>query len=267
MNDGFRYPWIVKRDIDGFFGLAIDNLIQFLLIATMCPLIAGIPSSFVFTRILPGAALSVVLGNFYYSWQARKLAIKEKRRTVTALPYGINTVSLFAYLIFIMGPVYRETGSYEMAWKVGLLACFFSGVIEFGGSFIFDVLRRITPRAALLSTLAGIAITFISMDFAFQTFEKPLIAMLPLAIIFIQYFSKVRFPFGLPGGMVALAAGTILAWAFGIMDTGAVGTAAGNVGFNPPRFSGAGLFEVMKSPYLLRYFSIIIPMGLFNVIG
>ena len=267
MNDGFRYPWIVKRDIDGFFGLAIDNLIQFLLIATMCPLIAGIPSSFVFTRILPGAALSVVLGNFFYSWQARKLAIKEKRRTVTALPYGINTVSLFAYLIFIMGPVYRETGSYEMAWKVGLLACFFSGVIEFVGSFIFDVLRRITPRAALLSTLAGIAIAFISMDFAFQTFEKPLIAMLPLAIILIQYFSKVRFPFGLPGGMVALAAGTILAWAFGIMDSGAVGTAAGAVGFNLPRFSGAGLFEVIKSPYLLRYFSIIIPMGLFNVIG
>ncbi len=267
VNEDVRYPWIVKRDIDGFFGLAIDNLIQFLLIATMCPLIAGIPSSFVFTRILPGAALSVVFGNLFYSWQARKLAIKENRRTVTALPYGINTVSLFAYLIFIMGPVYRETGSYEMAWKVGILACFFSGVIEFGGSFIFDLLRRITPRAALLSTLAGIAITFISMDFAFQTFEKPIIAMLPLAIILIQYFSKVRFPFGLPGGMVALAAGTILAWVFGIMDTGAVGAAAGEVGFNPPRFSGASLFEVIRSPYLLRYFSIIIPMGLFNVIG
>jgi hypothetical protein len=26
VNEGFRYPWIVKRDIDGFFGLAIDNL-------------------------------------------------------------------------------------------------------------------------------------------------------------------------------------------------------------------------------------------------
>jgi AGZA family xanthine/uracil permease-like MFS transporter len=267
VNESFRYPWIVKRDIDGFFGLAIDNLIQFLLIATLCPMIAGIPSDFVFSRILPGAALSVVFGNLFYSWQARKLAAKEGRRTVTALPYGINTVSLFAYLIFVMGPVYRETGSYDMAWKVGLLACFFSGVIEFGGAFVVDVLRRITPRAALLSTLAGIAITFISMDFAFQTFEKPLIAMLPLAIILIQYFSKVRFPFGLPGGMVALIAGSILAWVFGIMDWGAVGTAASEVGFNPPRFAGAGLLEVLRSPYLYRYFSIIIPMGLFNVLG
>ena len=266
-GSGFAYPWIVKRDIDGFFGLAIDNLIQLLLIAALCPVIAGIPAEFVFTRIMPGAALSVIAGNLFYSWQARKLAEREKRRDVTALPYGINTVSLFAYLIFIMGPVFRETGSYETAWKVGILACFGSGVIEFAGAFCADILRRITPRAALLSTLAGIAITFISMDFAFQTFEKPLIAMLPLAIILIQYFSKVRFPFGLPGGAVALTAGTILAWAFGLMDGGAVSAAAAHVGFYAPRFAGADLFEVLKSPWMWKYFSIIIPMALFNVLG
>jgi len=53
MDSGsLEYPWIVKRDIDGFFGLAIDNLIQFLLIATLCPIICGIPSEFVFTRIM-----------------------------------------------------------------------------------------------------------------------------------------------------------------------------------------------------------------------
>ncbi len=261
------YPWIVKRDIDGFFGLAIDNLIQFLLIISLCPVIAGIPAEFVFTRILPGVALSLVFGNLFYSWQARKLARKEKRSDVTALPYGINTVSLFAYLIFIMGPVYRETGSYEIAWKVGLLACFLSGVIEFGSAFFMDGLRKITPRAALLSTLAGIAITFISMDFALQTFEYPLIAMLPLAIILIQYFSKVRFPFGLPGGMVALLTGTILAWVFGIMDFGDVENAASRIEFNGPKFTGAGIFEVIKSPYLYKYLSIIIPMAFFNVFG
>ena len=29
------YPLFVKRDIDGFFGLAIDNLIQILLIVSL----------------------------------------------------------------------------------------------------------------------------------------------------------------------------------------------------------------------------------------
>ena len=267
MNERFSYPWIVKRDIDGFFGLAIDNLIQFLLIAALCPMIAGIPSDFVFSRILPGAALSVVFGNLFYSWQARRLAIRERRRDVTALPYGINTVSLFGYLIFIMGPVYRETGSWQIAWQVGLLACFGSGVIEFAGAFFIDILRRITPRAALLATLAGIAITFISMDFAFQTFEKPLIAMLPLAIILIQYFSHVRFPFGLPGGLVALAAGTVLAWFFGMMDPPAVRAAVGEIGFHPPVPSIGALVAVIRGPYLLRYFSIIVPMAMFNILG
>jgi AGZA family xanthine/uracil permease-like MFS transporter len=267
LNEPFEPRWFVRGDIDGFFGLAIDNLIQFLLIATLCPAIAGIPSEFVFARVLPGAAFSVIVGNVFYSWQARRLALREKRRDVTALPYGINTVSLFAYLIFIMGPVYRETGSYDMAWRVGLLACLGSGIIEFGGAFVFGVLRRITPRAALLSTLAGIAIAFISMDFAFQTFQQPLIAMLPLAIILIQYFSKVRFPLGLPGGAVALVAGTALAWLLGVMDVHAVTTAVSQIGFRPPRFSGAELFSVLRGENLYRYLSVIIPMGLFNVIG
>ena len=267
MNETFKAPWFVKGDIDGFFGLAIDNLIQFLLIATLCPLIAGIPAEFVYSRVLPGAALSVIFGNLFYSWQAHRLAIRERRRDVTALPYGINTVSLFAYLIFIMGPVYRESGSWDLAWKAGMLACLGSGIIEFGGAFVFNFLRRITPRAALLSTLAGIAITFISMDFAFKTFEKPLIAMLPLAIILMQYFAKIRFPLGLPGGLIAVAAGSILAWALGVMDMGAVRTAAAEVGFRVPRFSGPELFSVFKSEYIYRYLSVIIPMGLFNVIG
>jgi AGZA family xanthine/uracil permease-like MFS transporter len=267
LNETFKAPWLVRGDIDGFFGLAIDNLIQFLLIATLSPLIAGIPAAFVYSRVLPGAALSILFGNLFYSWQAHRLAVKEKRRDVTALPYGINTVSLFAYLIFIMGPVYRETGSYEIAWKVGLLACLGSGIIEFGGAFVVDVLRRITPRAALLATLAGIAIAFISMDFAFQTFERPLIAMLPLAIILIQYFSRIRFPLGLPGGLVAIVAGSILAWALGDMNGHAVREAASQIGFKAPQFSGGELLDVLKSQYIYRYLSIIIPMGLFNVIG
>jgi AGZA family xanthine/uracil permease-like MFS transporter len=31
-----RYPLFVKRDLDGFFGLFIDNLVQLLLIVMLC---------------------------------------------------------------------------------------------------------------------------------------------------------------------------------------------------------------------------------------
>lgn len=146
------YPLFVKKDIDGFFGIAIDNLIQLMLIVSFCKMLCGMPDELIFGVILPGAAISILLGNLFYSWQARRLAIKTKRNDVTALPYGINTVSLFAFIFFIMAPVYKDTGDPYLVWKIGMIACFLSGVIEMLGALIGEYLRRITPRAALLST-------------------------------------------------------------------------------------------------------------------
>ena len=116
-----------------------------------------------------------------------------------------------------MLPIYLETKDPVWAWKIGLVACFLNGVIEIAGAFIAETVRRVTPRAALLSALAGIAITFISMDFTFKIFARPLVALLPMAIIFVAYFSHQRLPLGLPGGMVAIAVGTVLGWMLGTM--------------------------------------------------
>ena len=116
--------------------------------------------------MLPGVAISIIIGNIFYGWQAVRLGKKEGRDDVTALPYGINTVSLFAFVFLVMLPVFIETQDFRMAWKVGLAACFFSGLIEFFGAFVAKYIRQFVPRAALLSTLAGIAITYIALDFA-----------------------------------------------------------------------------------------------------
>jgi AGZA family xanthine/uracil permease-like MFS transporter len=242
----------------------IDNLIQLILIVSLCRQLIHLPDSFIFGRILPGAAISILVGNLFYAWQARRLARATGREDVTALPYGINTVSLFAFVFFIMAPIYQETKDPVWAWKVGLVACFLNGVIEIIGAFIAESVRRVTPRAALLSALAGIAITFISMDFTFKIFAQPLIAMLPLGIIFLAYFSHQPLPLGLPGGMLAVAVGTLLAWLLGRMD----GAPAGyHLGFAPPLFAGGALWEALSSPAFLTYFSVILPMGVFNVVG
>jgi AGZA family xanthine/uracil permease-like MFS transporter len=206
------YPWFVRKDLDGFFGLAIDNLIQLMLIVALTNRVAGIPEDIIFKYILPGAAISIISGNIFYSIQARKLAMKTGRDDVTALPYGINTVSLFAYIFFIMAPVYNETKDPVFTWKIGLVACLFSGIIEIAGAFAGGWIRRVTPRAALLSTLAGIAITFISMEFTFQIFAKPALTFVPMAIILFYYMSHVRMPGGLPGGLLAIIVGSAIAW-------------------------------------------------------
>ncbi|MGE5817090.1 MAG: NCS2 family permease [Deltaproteobacteria bacterium] len=260
----FNPPWFVRKDLDGFFGLMIDNLIQLILIVSLCRELIHLPDSFIFNRILPGAAISILVGNFFYAWQARQLARATGREDVTALPYGINTVSLFAFVFFIMLPIYQETKDPVWAWKVGLVACFLNGVIEIIGAFIAERVRRVTPRAALLSALAGIAITFISMDFTFKIFAQPLVAMLPMAVIFVAYFAHQKLPLGLPGGMLAIAIGTALGWMFGTMNRGSW---TSHFSLAMPQFAGGSLWQALMDPAFLNYFSVIFPMGIFNVVG
>ena len=242
----------------------IDNLIQLILIVGLCRELIHLPDSFIFGKILPGAAISILAGNVFYAWQARRLARATGRDDVTALPYGINTVSLFAFVFFIMLPIYLETKDPVWAWKVGLVACFLNGVIEIICAFIAESVRRVTPRAALLSALAGIAITFIAMDFTFKIFAQPLVALVPMALIFVAYFSHQKLPLGLPGGMVAVAVGTILAWLLGTMNGKALVV---DVTFSAPSFAVGSLWEAMMHPAFLNYFSVIFPMGIFNVVG
>ncbi|MHC4091667.1 MAG: NCS2 family permease [Planctomycetota bacterium] len=272
------YPLFVKRDLDGFFGLFIDNLVQLLLIVALCGGLCGMSGDqayLIFSRILPGAAVSLLIGNLFYAWQAHRLAAREGRSDVCALPYGINTPSLLVYVFFVIAPVYRASNDAVLAWQMGLVACLGSGLIEFCGSFVAERVRRHTPRAALLSTLAGIAIGFISMTFALQIYQNPLIAMLPLGVILITYFSRVRFPLGLPGGLLAILAGTIIAWVLPgdwlgrQMTAAAVSEAWSQHGLRLPVFCGGALLDAFRyhSEELLGYLSVIVPMGLFNVVG
>jgi AGZA family xanthine/uracil permease-like MFS transporter len=119
-----KLPWFTRGDLDGFFGLFIDNVLQLMLIGFLCKVFCGFPADFITGQILPGAAISILAGNLFYAWQARRLALTSKRTDVTALPFGINTPSLIAFILLIMAPVFRETGNYKLAWQAGLFACF-----------------------------------------------------------------------------------------------------------------------------------------------
>ena len=276
-------PWFVAGDLDGFFGLAIDNLIQFLLILGLCTGVLGFPVSLILESVLPGAAVSVLIGNIFYAWQAQQLSAREGRTDVTALPYGINTVSLFAYVFLVMLPVKihaqgQGLGADEaarLAWQVGLAACLVSGLFETAGSFVAEWIRRNTPRAALLSTLAGIAISFISIDFAVQTFESPLVALLPLGVILTTYFSHTKMPLRIPGGAWAVGLGTLSAWLLfaggaedALVSAAGVSEAAGTVGFYFPVPVLGDLIAGMTNPVCYQYLvPVMLPMGLFNILG
>ncbi len=254
-----------RGDLDGFFGLFVDNLIQLVLITTLCTGLLGMSDSLLFKRVLPGVAISLLVGNLFYAWQARRLTARTGR-LATALPYGVNTVSLFAFVLFVMLPVARATGDVELAWRFGLAACFGSGVIELLGAFVAGWIKAHTPRAALLATLAGIALTFISMDFAFRIFADPLVGLAPLGVLFMAYIGRQRLWHGVPGGLAAVVLGALLAWVMGRMD-GAVLQSAWHVAWYPPLPVISDLLAAVIDPALFGYLSVIVPMGLFNLVG
>lgn len=272
--------WFVRRDLDGFFGLALDNFIQILVIVGLTQQVLQFPPELVYGRILPSVAVSLMVGNFYYSWLAYQQGKREGRDDITALPYGINTVSLFAYIFLVMLPVRLEALSRgltsedaaQLAWQAGLVACLGSGAIELGGAWVADRLRRITPRAALLSTLAGIALTFISIGFFLRTYAHPLVGLVPLGVILLTYFGGVKFflpgtKLNIPGGLLAIVLGIILAWSTGLLswDEAKFSAAIAPIGFYLPKLFLGELWQ--QFDVMLSYFSVILPMGLFNLVG
>ena len=262
--------WFVRGDIDGFFGLALDNLVQLLVIGALCRTVLGFDDALIQGHVLPGVAVSLLVGNLFYAWQAKRLAAATGRTDVCALPYGINTVSLFGYVFLVMLPAKlaaEAAGAADpatVAWRAGLVACLGSGLIEFGGAFVVDFLRKFTPRAALLSTLAGIALGFISLGFLFRTFAHPIVGLTVFGVILLTYFGRVRFKGGLPGGLVAISLGTLIAWLTGLAPA-----------TPPPVWTGGGvpipvvgdLLAGLRGGDLLTYLAVIVPMGLFNVVG
>src|ERR1700681_4442206 len=262
--------WLVRGDIDGFFGLALDNLVQLLLIDTLCRFVLGFPPELVYGRILPGAAVSILLGNLFYSVQAKKLAARTGRTDVCALPYGINTVSLFAHVFLVMLPakaLAANAGAPDparVAWQAGLLATLCSGLIELAGALAAGRGRQGAPPADLLSTLAGTALGFISLVFLFRTFARPVVGLTTLGIVTLTYFGRVRFKGRIPGGMAAVGLGTALSWAIGIAPVGAYPSSAA---FHAPILALGDLVAAIGGGHLVPHLSVIVAMGLFNVLG
>ena len=272
-NPSLRPRWFVRQDVDGLLGLALDNLIQILLVVGLCRGLLDYPATLVYGRILPAVALSLIVGNVYYSWLAYRLGVREGRDDRTALPYGINTVSLFAHVFLVMLPVKLialDRGAtmdeaITLSWQAGLVACLGSGIIELIGSVLANPLRRWLPRAALLSTLAGIGLTFIALGFLFRIYEYPVVALVPLGIILLTYFGRVEFP--IPGGLLAVLVGTALAWMTGLvhLNDATFSQAVAPLGWHPPGIFIDALWQSRE--ILLTQLNVILPMGLFNLVG
>jgi adenine/guanine/hypoxanthine permease len=257
-----KLPLWVSGDTNAFFGLGFNVMVNVLVLTGLCLGVVHIPGSDVFGVILPAMGIQLLIGNVYYTYLARRLARRENRDDVTAMPYGPSVPHMFIVTFVIMLPTYLATHDAFSAWAAGLAWCFIIGCIVLLGAFIGPLIRKYTPRAALLGTLAGISVAFISMRPAAQMWEALWISLPVLVIILIGFFTNLKLPGNIPVGLAALLAGTAIGWIGGYMHPADVTAAAHNIAVSLPSLNfgrlGHGLSEV--SPLLATA----IPLGIYN---
>jgi adenine/guanine/hypoxanthine permease len=228
--------------------------------------VCGFPADLVLGRMLPGTALGVLAGDLAYTAMAVRLARRSGRDDVTAMPFGIDTPTLFAMVFGVLGPVKIATGDPVLAWKVGMVVTIAIGVVKCVLSFAGDWARRVVPRAALLGSIAGVAILLIAFLPMLKILRDPLVGLVALVVLLMALVGGLRMPFAVPGAVASVLAGALIYW---------VRAGLGGAG-HPPPVRSATLTVAIPWPTLawlgaleaaLPYLSIALPFALLTIVG
>ena len=210
------------------------------------------------------------LSTVYYAWLAYRIAKATGRTDVCALPSGVSVPHMFVVTFVIMLPIALKTGDPVKGWEAGLTWVFMQSFVLMVGGFIAPLVRKITPRAALLGTLAGVSITFISMKPALEMFSNPVIGITCFALILLNWFGGVRYR-GVPAGLIAIGVGTALAWLssavgwhFGGLTLKGLADSVTNFGFHLPLPAVGHVFSGFQFLGLLLITAI--PFGIYDLV-
>src|SRR6476619_3067914 len=261
----------VAGDWSAFFGFGTNILVNLLTLTGLLRFVLKLPDDIVFGRILPATGLMLCLSTLYYAWLAYGLAKRTGRSDVCALPSGISVPHMFIVTFVIMLPIAAKTGDPVRGWEAGLTWVFIQSFVLMAGGFIAPLIRKITPRAALLGTLAGVSISFISMRPALEMFMTPVIGLVCFTIILASWFGGVRYFKGIPAGLVAIGVGSLIAWgstalgySFGGMSVKNLGDSFSNFGFSVPLPSFGHVFSGFK--FLGIILVTAIPFGIYDLV-
>ncbi len=270
MNPNEKPKIWVPGDWNAFFGFGTNILVNLLTLTALLRFVLKMPDDLVFGRILPATGLMMCLSTLYYAWLAYGVAKKTGRTDVCALPSGISVPHMFVVTFVIMLPITLKTGNPVKGWEAGLTWVFIQSFVLMIGGFVAPLIRKITPRAALLGTLAGVSITFISMKPALEMFLNPVVGVTCFAIILLSWFGGVKYR-GIPAGLVAIAVGTGIAWgstAFGLnyggMSLKGLTDSVTNFGFHVPLPVVGHVFSGFE--YLGILLVTAIPFGIYDLV-
>ncbi|HXJ85043.1 MAG TPA: MFS transporter, partial [Candidatus Methylomirabilis sp.] len=204
--------WYAPGDWNAFCGLALDNLTQLVILSGLLVGVFGFPSDLVLRVMIPGTAAGVLVGDVVYTWLAIRLMRKTGRDDVTAMPFGIDTPSLFGIVFGVLGPVMMLTHDPLLAWRIGMGVTVGMGVLKLVLAFVGDGVRCLVPRAALLGSIGGVGIVLIAFLPALKVFGDPLVGIVSLTLILATLLGGVTLPRRVPGVFAAVLLGSLIFW-------------------------------------------------------
>lgn len=268
-----EYKWFTSGDLNGFFGLMVDNVAVMGFLAGILTSV-GFPAKLVFTRMFPGTALGVLFGDLVYTWMAFRLARRTGRNDVTAMPLGLDTPSTIGIAFTVLLPAFfafKDKGlspddAAIQAWYVGMATMVLIGLIKLVFSFTGNLTQRIVPQAGLLGSLAGIGLALIGLLPMIEILSRPIIGMMALGLILYSLVAGIRLPGKIPGVAAAVGVGALIYYTAG---------PAGLVPFEAPKdlseihwglpFPSAGFIYGMKEA--LSYLPIAFPFAILTIVG
>lgn len=261
METKVRIPWFQKGDVGALTYIITNNIVNYLIvIATLSGVLAW-PDELVYGRVIPGMSIGLALSCFYYVFMAVRLAKKEGRSDVTALPSGVSTPAMFVILYGVIMPLHYALGDPMLTWSAAIAACFIGGMVEFFGGFIGPWMKKHIPRAALLGTVAGIGFIWMATQGVFDIFSDPIIGLPILVVSMVGLFGGYLFPKKMPPLVVAVVGGIIYAFCLGRTHFDFSG-----VGFYFPNPISTVQSLINGFAVVAPYLTIIIPIEIYNFI-
>jgi AGZA family xanthine/uracil permease-like MFS transporter len=215
-----RYGWAKWGDVNGFFALMLDNVTVMLILVVTLSANNQFTREFVLTRMIPGSALGVLIGDLVYTWMAFRLARRLGRPDVTAMPLGLDTPSTFGVAFFVLLPALKEgqerlhldhEAAMTYAWHVGAIVLILIGLFKTICAPLGNTVRQLVPRAGLLGSLVAIALCLIAfLPLAKEIAAVPVVGMVSLTVILVTLVAYRSLPFQIPGALAALVIGIVI---------------------------------------------------------
>jgi AGZA family xanthine/uracil permease-like MFS transporter len=276
------YAWATRGDVNAFFGLMLDNVGGMILMTSLLVGMYGMPAEFVLTRMIPGTAVGVLVGDLIFTVMAFRLAKRTGRPDVTAMPLGLDTPSTFGTVFLVIGPAFQVAKSkYGLdpaaaarhAWFVGVAMILASGVFKLACAPFCGLVRRAVPRAGLLGSLTAIALVLISFLPLIDITSQPVAGLVSLGVILATLTARWELPRRMPGALAAVVVGCAVYYAMYVLG---LGPGPGSEAGRPSHALRAALplpvndwltWLAVSWQDALRYLPVAIPFALATVVG